>query len=98
MLRKIRRKNKDKAEFIPFRDKTFKNARKEAQELFTQIRKTKENTVIVNFQDTLFMSIEYAHEYVTLKNKTDKIIYEINMNYEVTRMFDMASRNLLKLL
>lgn len=52
------------------------------EQLFDEINKTEEDTIILDFQGILFVALTFAQAYVASKKQCEKNIIEINVSKE----------------
>lgn len=62
--------------------------RSNADVLFDSVKKSKEDKVILDFQDIKFMSRSFCQQYLLRKKECKKKIEEINIADDVAKMFD----------
>ncbi len=64
--------------------------RDSARKFFIKIESAPEKEITVDFRNVHSISRSFAHEYVTRKNKSNKLIKEINVPYNIRKMFEVV--------
>ena len=64
-----------------------------ASTFFEEINSLPEDEIKISFENVIFMSRSFAQEYVYQKNKTEKIIKEINIPEEVNPVLEIVEKS-----
>jgi len=64
--------------------------RSSAVDLFEMIEKLPEREIIIDFKNINFANRAFAHEYLTQKSKSSKMISEIRLSDDVKMMMDIV--------
>jgi hypothetical protein len=63
-----------------------------ADSLFTELEKSRQKEIVLDFSEISFISRSFAHEYLMQKKSFKKTLKEINLNESVSRMMSIAFR------
>lgn len=64
--------------------------RHNARVLFDRIESVQDDTVILDFKSVKTMTRSFAHEYLSKKSKSSKLIKEVNVSPNIRRMFNVV--------
>ena len=64
-----------------------------ASTFFEEINNLPEDEIKISFENIIFISRSFAQEYFIQKNKTEKIITEINIPEEVSPILEIVERS-----
>ena len=67
-----------------------------AKELFDEINLEKEDEILIDFSDVIFMSRSFTQEYLFQKLNTKKKIVELNVPKNIQKMFNVVSKDFVK--
>ena len=72
--------------------------RKSANELFEYINSSDVNKVIIDFNNVRTITRAFAHQYLTNKRNSSKVIIDINIAPNIQKMFDIVERSRKKII
>ncbi|KZX11098.1 hypothetical protein [Methanobrevibacter filiformis] len=65
-----------------------------ASEFFKEVNELPDDEIKISFENVIFMSRSFAQEYILQKNKTNKIIDEVNVPESIAPLFNMLEKHL----
>ena len=64
-----------------------------ARNLFKELNNSPADNITIDFSNVIFMSRSFTHEYLYQKMNSDKNITEVNVPYDIKRMFEVVIKD-----